>query len=408
MLEPYRVLDLTDEKGLLCGQLLAEYGADVIKVERPGGDPARNIGPFFHDIPDPEKSLFWFAYNTNKRGITLNLESADGQELFKKLVKRADFVIESFPPGYLEKLGLSYTELAGINPRIILTSITPFGQTGPYSTYKASDLICMAMGGMMYISGDADRPPVRISAEQAYLHGSAHAAWGSLVAHYCREKTGLGQQVDVSVQECVLWTTNYLWSDWYYGKRLFGRSGSRATRGGTSWLNVYRCKDGYVMFRVGTGANLGPGQARFVKMMDKERRAEDLKEVDWAALDMWGPTASQIKHWEEVTAQYLLNYTKAEILQRSLDWDYMCAPINDPKDIVEYPQLAARDFWEEVEHPELGTTIKYPGAPFQPGGLERKKRRRAPLIGEHNEEIYLKELGLTKQQLVRLKEVGVI
>jgi len=175
-LGPYRVLDLTDEKGLLCGMLLAGLGADVIKVERPGGDLARNIGPFYDDIPHPEKSLLWFAYNLNKKGITLNIETVDGREIFKRLVKTSDFVIESFPPGYMARLGLDYSALSQINPRIIMTSITPFGQTGPYRDYKGSDLICMASGGLMYVSGDPDRPPVRITIPQAYCHAGAHLA----------------------------------------------------------------------------------------------------------------------------------------------------------------------------------------------------------------------------------------
>src|SRR3990170_3305135 len=163
MLSPYRVLDLTDEKGLLCGKILGDLGADVIKIERPGGDPARRIGPFYHDEPHPEKSLFWFAFNTSKRGITLNIETADGQEIFKRLVQTADFVIETFPPGYLAKLGLGYSDLEKINPGIILVSITPFGQTGPYKDWKGADIVAWATGGDMAPWGEPDRPPIRIS-----------------------------------------------------------------------------------------------------------------------------------------------------------------------------------------------------------------------------------------------------
>lgn len=132
LLSPYRVLDLTDEKGFLCGRILADLGADVIKIESPGGDPSRNTAPFYHDIPHPEKSLFWFAYNANKRGITLNLDTHQGKDIFRRLVKRADFVLESFPPGYMGGLGLGYSSLKKINSRLIFTSITPFGQDGPY------------------------------------------------------------------------------------------------------------------------------------------------------------------------------------------------------------------------------------------------------------------------------------
>jgi crotonobetainyl-CoA:carnitine CoA-transferase CaiB-like acyl-CoA transferase len=201
LLEPYRVLDLTDAKGLLCGKILADLGADVIKIERPGGDPARNIGPFYHGIPHPEKSLFWFAYNANKKSITLNIESTDGQELLKKLVAKTNIVLESFTPGYMESLGLSYEKLTSVNRQLIMVSISAFGQTGPYKDYKASDIVLVAMGGSMYLYGDSDRPPVRISFPQAYLHASADAAVASVIALYYQQVIGEGQHVDVSAQE---------------------------------------------------------------------------------------------------------------------------------------------------------------------------------------------------------------
>ena len=178
LLAPYRALDLTDEKGLICGKVLADMGADVIKVEKPGGDPARRIGPFYHDDPDPEKSRSWFAFNANKRGITLDIETADGKEIFNRLVKTADLVIESFDPGYMESLGLGYPDLEKINPLIILVSITPFGQSGPYvdQGYKVNDMIAWALGGTLYITGDPDRPPNQVTFPQAYLHGGMEGA----------------------------------------------------------------------------------------------------------------------------------------------------------------------------------------------------------------------------------------
>ena len=206
-LEGYCALDLTSDKGFLCGRILGDLGCDVIKVEQPGGDPSRRIGPFYRDIPDPEKSLYWFAYNANKRGITLNIESKDGQEIFKRLVKKAHFVIESFSPGYMDDLCLGYSSLSQINPAIILTSITPFGQNGPYKDYKTSDIVGMAMSGLMYLCGDPDRPPVRISFPQAYLHAAADAVVGTLMAHYYRETSGEGQWVDVSMQQAAYAST---------------------------------------------------------------------------------------------------------------------------------------------------------------------------------------------------------
>jgi len=172
LLSAYRVLDLTDEKGLFCAKVLADLGADVIKIEPPGGCTARRIGPFHKDIPHPEKSLFWSAYNVNKRGITLNLECEDGREIFRKLVATADVVIESFPPVYMKDLGLGYDNLCQIKSDIVFTSITPFGQDGPYCNFQVSDLTCWSMGGFAYITGDADRPPVQIGFPQAYLNGA--------------------------------------------------------------------------------------------------------------------------------------------------------------------------------------------------------------------------------------------
>src|SRR5512136_445244 len=162
MLSPYRVLDLADEKGILCGKVLGDLGADVIAIEPPRGSPARLVGPYYHDEPDPEKSLFWFAYATSKRGVTLNIETDDGKDIFRRLVEKSDIVVETFHPGYLDSIGLGYQDLEKINPGVILVSITPFGQTGPYRDYKGPDIVVWGMSGMMYPIGDADRPPVRI------------------------------------------------------------------------------------------------------------------------------------------------------------------------------------------------------------------------------------------------------
>jgi crotonobetainyl-CoA:carnitine CoA-transferase CaiB-like acyl-CoA transferase len=190
MLNNCRALDLSNENGFLCGKILADLGVDVIKVEKPGGDASRRIGPYWHDIPDPEKSLYWYVYNSNKRGITLDIETAEGQSVFRKLVQKADFVIESFPPGYLDKIGLGYSELSKIKSNIIMASITPFGQTGPYRDYLTSDIVTMGMSGILYQTGDTDQPPLHMSLPQACMLAGADAAAGSMIAYYHREKTG--------------------------------------------------------------------------------------------------------------------------------------------------------------------------------------------------------------------------
>src|ERR1700675_2350144 len=203
MLSPYRVLDLTTERGLLCGQMLADMGADVIKVEPVGGSPARSIGPFYQDAPHPDRSLYWWAYNRNKRAITLDLERDAGRDLLRSLVERVDFLIESHNPGYLHQYNLGFAGLAKINPALIYVSITPFGQDGPKASYADSDLIIMAAGGPLILAGDSDRPPVRLSIPQAYLHACADAAVASLAAHHERTTSGLGQHVDVAAEQSV-------------------------------------------------------------------------------------------------------------------------------------------------------------------------------------------------------------
>ncbi len=200
LLSKYRVLDLCDERGALCGKILGDMGADVVKIEKPGGDRCRDIGPFYGNTPHRERSLFWFAFNNNKRGVTLNLETSAGKRIFGELVKRSDVVLESFEPGYLDKIGLGYEALRTINPKIVLTSITPFGQSGPYAGYKGTDMVVWALGGLMNLCGDADRPPLQVSLPQSFIAASTYAAEGTMIALYERGNSGLGQHVDLSAQ----------------------------------------------------------------------------------------------------------------------------------------------------------------------------------------------------------------
>ena len=423
MLSPYRVLDLTDEKGLLCGKILGDLGADVIKIERPGGDPARNIGPFYHDEADPEKSLFWFAFNTSKRGITLDIETTDGQEVFKKLVKSADFVIESFPPGYMDRLGLGYSALEKLNPGIIMASITPFGQTGPYKDYKAPDIVVWAMGGQMYPCGDADRPPVRISHHsQAYLHAAGEAAAGAMMALYHREMTGEGQHVDVSMQELVAQDTYMPTSNWDMSNTIHQRGGVGMLAGiNIRMIRIWPCKDGYIMWVFQGGAT---GQSRnvpLVEWMDEEGMANDfLKEFDWETFGLAaiaeatteeelvaviGRLQEAIDRLEEPTHKFFLAHTKAELYEGSMERRLILYPVYTAADILENVQLAARGYWVELEHPELSTTITYPGAFAHTSEIPPRVSRRAPLIGEHNREVYEQELGLSREELLALRQI---
>ena len=408
MLSPYRALDLTDEQGLLCGKLLGDLGADVIKIERPGGDPARNLAPFYHDEADPEKSLFWWAFNTSKRGITLDIETADGQEIFKKLVKSADWVIESFPPGYLDGLGLGYSVLEKINPGIIMVSITPFGQDGPYKAYKAPDIVATAVGGRMYPFGDPDRPPVRVSHHfQSYLHAGAEAAVAAMMALHHRHLTGEGQLVDLSVQEAVAQGADLMVAYWDMMKRHQQRPGTRPERA-IRQTRVWPCKDGHVMwvYWFGLSAYWNPP---LIEWMESEGMADDfLREFDWDNFDHTTITQETMDHLEELTARFFLAHTRAELLEGALKRQVMLYPAATTADMLDNAQLVSRGFWVEVEHPELGTSITYPGAFAKASEAPPRVNRRAPLIGEHNQEIYEGELGISREELLILKQAGVI
>lgn len=410
-------MDLTDEKGLLCGKLLGDLGADVIKIEPPGGDAARNNGPFYKDIPDPEKSLFWFFTNLNKRGITLDIEIPDGREIFKRLVKTADFVVESFEPGYMGSLGLGYEELEKINPRIIMTSITPFGQSGPYAHYKTTDIVGVSMGGMLRLYGELDRQPNRTSAPQFYFLGGLHGALGSMVAHYHRELTGEGQYVDVSCQQAVvvaLMIAAEIWDILKFNYRGFGPSLviPRPEPYGLLFSRlIYPCKDGHVIFMGGGGAQAGmvKSSRAVVEMANREGMMLELKDYDWTAMDTATVSQEEVNRHVKLLQDFLTTKTKADLLEAAVDREILMIPASDARDIVESPQLAAREFFVKVEHPELGDTISYPGWPIKMSELPPyQPQRRAPLIGEHNEDIYEKELGLSKEQLVTLKTRGVI
>ncbi len=408
-LAPFRVLDLTDEKGLLCGKLLSTLGAEVIKVEPPGGDPARNIPPFYKDVPDPEKSLFYWAYNTNKKSITLDIKTADGQKIFRDLVKRSDFVLETFKPGYMASINLGFEDLRKINPRIILTSISPLGQKGPYAHYKGSDLMCMAMSGYLYLTGDEDRAPLRISVPQAYSMGATEATATTLIAHYYRQRTGIGQHVDVCIRDSIVKATinSPIWFE-HYGK-LIKRRGSFWGIRGTAIRVFWPLADGWVSFTL-TGAKFGARtNHELVQWADTVGMADDImKNVDWVNLDMEKADRGLIQHLENRIEAFFKTRKKEEIIPQALSRKIMMAPVNTIADIFPDPHLQDREFWDEVEHPEIDETIKYPGAFIKASASPCVRTTRPPLIGEHNLEIYIGKLAMTKEQLVALKAAHVI
>lgn len=418
MLRPYRALDLTDEMGLLCGKILGDLGADVIKVETPEGDATRMIGPFYHDTPDPENSLLWWAYNTSKRGVTLDIETEKGRQLFRKLVEETDFVIESFPPGHMDRLGLGYPELEKINPGVIMVSISPFGQTGPYRDFKTSDIVSWAMGGRMYVTGDYDRPPVRISHHsQSYLNAGAEGAVGAMLALYHREETGEGQHVDVSVQAAiaVILQVASFWDAVKFVPRRqhlypFNPSPESlpeiqpdAPRTGPVWS----CKDGQVVWLFWSGEVAPRFNPPLIEWMASEGvDVGYLRDFDWESWD-------RIEQEEEtafmtrITSEFFLSRTVAELLEGAVKHHAMLSPLATTEDIVGDTQLAARGFWVERAHPGKGS-ITHPGAFAKSTEAPPVVSHRAPTIGEHSQEVFGDILGLSEAEIRSLRKDGVI
>ena len=388
-LSPYTALDLSEGGFNWCGKLLADLGADVIKVEPPGGSATRNVGPFVDGEKGPERSLFWASYCVNKRGVTLDLESEAGAAALRSLAAGADIIIESSRPGYMSELGLGYEELSAENPALVYTSITPFGQSGPYSQYLAPDLVAWSMGGMQYVGGDADRQPVRISAPQAELHAGAQAAAGTMAAFWQSRKTGRGQRVDVSMQTAVVWTLMNATPFPPLHKTNMERNGDYRARGDIRVRQVFRCRDGHLSV-IQAGRTL----RGLSEWMVEEGSAPDwLASVDW---DEWNPGAitgedpGQVEIFNRVQflmEEFIASKTKNEIYLRAIDHGILLAPCQTVRDIAESVQLEARGFWSELEYPALGRKLRQLGPFIRMGESPIEIEQPAPRVGEHNGEI---------------------
>jgi crotonobetainyl-CoA:carnitine CoA-transferase CaiB-like acyl-CoA transferase len=416
LLSPYRVLDLTDHRGLLCGKILADLGAGVIQIEPPGGSPARKLGPFYHDEAEPEKSLFWWSYAANKRGITLDIESAAGRGLLLKLVEDADFLIESFSPGYMEGLGLGYADLAKTNPGLVMVSISPFGMNGPYAGFKAPDIVGTAMSGFMWLTGDSDRPPVRVSFPHFYLHGAAAGATGAMLAHAHRALTGEGQHVDVSCQQAVARTLAHAPQHWDVEGNILTRNGVfRQTAGDSLVRTSWPCKDGFINYSPGGGgAGVAASTRALLAWMNQEGLGDEyLESVDWEELGYGQMRAEIMDKAVEPLIRFFATHTRDELVAGSVEKRILLFPVSTQEDILAHPQLEARGYFQELEHPELGITATYPGPFIKDNDRDNESqrvgiRRRPPLIGEHNSQVYREGLGMSDAELSDLKAGGVI
>ena len=391
-----RVLDLTDHRAQLCARLLADMGADVIKVEHPGGDPARRIGPFVDGLPHPDRSLFFWFYNLNKRSMSLDLVHRRGAGILRALARSADVVVESFAPGILAKLGLGWDELHRENPALVLCSIAPFGQTGPWRDFEADDTVLTALGGMLYVNGYPGRAPVRPLGLQAYHSAAYYGAIATMCALIARDHTSEGQWIDLSMQEATACAVEHVAGSY------FERHVAERRRGTLHWsraFSVGKCRDGYVMH-----CPLGDWTS-LVEWMKSDGKAQDLDKPEYETAAY---RAQHAEHLFEVLEQWVKDYPRDELLERAQTLRLPFASVRKPEELFSDEQLIARGFFVEVEHRELGRKFRYPGAPYVFSGTPWRVYRRPPLVGEHTGAILRDELGMDADEMAALAAERVI
>jgi len=397
-LSGYCVLDLTDSNGAYCTKLLADLGADVIKIERPEGDPGRGIPPFANDTPHPEKSLHFLHRNANKRGVTLRLDTVEGSNILKRLVKTADVLVENSPPDYMAGLGLDYSVLNEINPGLIMASITEFGHSGPYRDRKGSNLVDFAMSGIMITSGYPGKEPCLLPGSPAYDSASVHASVSIVAALYMRGTTGQGQYIDTSVHVTSR-TGLYPWiiPNYSYALNPGGPPPTSENRMGAQIYPVYPCKDGFIRIIA-----LTPRQ------WDALMRVLDNPDV--LQTEEWRSFMYRIGNADDLYAlmlEFTTKYTMRELFEAGRREGVPIAPILSIADFYNSPQTKAREYFVEVDHPVAGKA-DYPGPPYKWTETPATVRRPAPCLGEHNEEVYCQELGLSTDDLASLTGGGIV
>ena len=393
-LDDIRVLDISQGiAGPLCAKILGDFGADVVKVEPSSGESGRSMPPYVHDDPDPEKSLFFLLLNLNKRGITLNLETPRGADIFKKLARQFDVVVETSRSDYLTSLGLGYSALESENPGLLMTSITPFGQTGPYSGYKGEEIVAYAMGGIMSISGTSDREPLKHGGFQAQYEAGLNGALATAFALMLRDFTDEGQHLDVSVQEVV--NSSLVINQPYYS--FTGGVQGRRRSAGAMFGNIMPCQDGYIISQAGGGATwdriadfYGNDELKDSRFSNPEDRVQNGQQLD------------------EIIVDAVKDRTMAEMFKTaSEEYRMLFGIVQTPEDLANCPQLEAREFYQEVDHPIMGK-LRVPFGLFNMTESPSRYRIPSPTLGQHNEEVYAQVLGYDETELAQLRGLGVI
>jgi len=403
-LSDIRIVDLSQTiSGPFCTKLLADFGAEVIKVEPPEGDPSRAMGPFPGDVPHPEKSGVFLHLNTNKLGVTLNVKTASGQKILRELVRDADLLVEGFHPGMMEHWGLGYEELEAINPKLVMLSISNFGQWGPYRDYQLSELVLYALGGTLHHTGLAEREPVKMALTVIQFQMGQVAAIAAMAGVLVARGQGIGQQIDFSMFEAQAGTIdrgaiNILTSAFNDRQPSILRSGPMIFR--TIQPNgIYPCEDGYVQIQSGRPDWF----LRFLKTVGHEELLQDPRYQPFPDSIYRMDLKDEV---EAITFEWCLQHTKWECQELAQANEWPVTAVSTMEDLFADPNFRGRNFFVEVDHPVAGK-LEYPGAPALPAETPWRAGR-APLLGEHNREVYCDRLGYSLPDLAHLRAQGVI
>lgn len=367
-----RVIDLADEKAAYCSKVLADLGAEVVKVERPGGDPSRGYGPFSGNLASPERSLSFWYNNSGKLGVTLDLEDPKSKQLFLNLVSHSDVIVESSSPGYLKTLGLDFESLSSINPGLIMASITGFGQTGPNSKYKTCDLVACASGGQMYVSGKPDRPPLKAYGNQSYFLASLFAANGIVLALRWRDRSGKGQHIDISLQEAVAAALEHVLIQYFHEGIVPCRQGA------LQWncsSDLFPCRDKYALL------TFSREWETLVELLGHQHMAADLTQAAWRDE---GFRRQHIENIQDVLSFWTCQQNSRDVFELGQSMRFPWAVVNSIKDVMENEQLNYRGFFLPAQHPEAKDNFRVPGPVIRFNNSHDLKWQRPPIAGEHN------------------------
>lgn len=379
------------------GKLMADLGADVIKVEGPHGDPSRRLGPFPGGQPHYEKSGTFLYLNCNKQGVTLNLRVPRGRGLLDRLLAEADVFVHDYSPPEADAMGITYGRISALNPRLVMTSITPFGQDGPYRDYKAYDLTIASAGGWTWVSGqpggDHGLPPLRAFGWQTAYQAGVNAAVATMGALFSRLKTGEGQHIDVSAQECITSILELNFVFWSYMRVPVVRWGQRPVQP----IDFFQCKDGWIFVLC-----LEEQQWKsFVDMMGNP---------EWSEWDVFANTYVRASNWDvlkPLIQEWVAEWSVDDLYRAAQERRIPFAPVSTMADLLDSPHLKARGFFVEIAHPVAGS-LKYPGAPYKLAGAPWEIRSPAPALGQHNEAVFAGQMGLSPDEIASLRKAGVI